>query len=118
MTTAARRRSASQGSCGALDVIARQLDPDEAMLFFAGFASGTRAERLAYIEAAARKAKELLDKGFHLEASRIFLDLGMKAQARAAILRGMEAHQDDPDKTILNRLLELQEELKYLPGPG
>jgi hypothetical protein len=113
-----RRRSASQGSCGALGVIARQLSPEEALVFFAGFASGTKVEQLAYHLAAARKARELLNGGSHLEASRIFLDLGMKKLARGAILRGIEAHRDDPDKTILNRLHELQEELKYLPGPG
>jgi len=113
-----RSVSAPQGSCGALGVIAQQLSPEEALAFFTGFASGTRVERLAYRVAAARKAKELLNGGFHLEASRIFLDLGMKPRARAAILRGMKAHRDDPDKTILNRLRELQEELAYLPGSG
>ena len=116
MTKKAQRSSVStlQKTYEVLDVISQQLSPEEAADFFAGLPLGTGVERLAYKVVAARNATKLFKRGFHLEASRIFLDLGSKKRALKAVSRGRALNRANPE--VLDILRELEIAAKELPG--
>ncbi|MCX6809197.1 MAG: hypothetical protein NTZ65_00345 [Candidatus Berkelbacteria bacterium] len=102
-----KRKATIIRQAAAVRSIVGGLSPEEAVEFFAGgVVQATAAIRLnAFI-----KARELLKKGCHLEATQILQCAGFHSFAFCAANIGLATHAHDKSNEIKDRLLELRSE--------
>lgn len=89
------------------------LHPREAVEFFMVLGAEAHCQKMR--AAAREKAKELFVRKLHVEAVRILIQVGLRAEALDAIKRAKTAHPDRWDP-VFQRLDELQYEAEGLPG--